>query len=89
MSPEYYKLLFENDQVRVLKYRLKPGEKELMHSHPAGVVYVLSGATLKFNYREGRTEDKTAATGEVIWRDPSPTPSRTPARPKRMPLQST
>src|SRR5207248_2474521 len=46
-SPQYYKILLENDRVRVLEYRLKPGEKEAMHSHPAGVVYVLSGGTLE------------------------------------------
>jgi quercetin dioxygenase-like cupin family protein len=69
-SPQYYKVLLENDQVRVLEYHLKPGEKEPMHSHPAGVVYVLSGATLKFSYPDGRTEAKAAATGETIWRDP-------------------
>jgi quercetin dioxygenase-like cupin family protein len=69
-SPQYYKVLLENDQVRVLEYRLKPGEIEPMHSHPAGVVYVLSGATLKFSYPDGRTEKKAAATGEAIWRDP-------------------
>jgi quercetin dioxygenase-like cupin family protein len=69
-SPQFYKVLLDNDQVRVLEYRLKPGEKEPMHSHPAGVVYVLSGATLKFSYPGGRTEEKTAATGEAIWRDP-------------------
>jgi hypothetical protein len=32
--------------VRVLEYRLKPGEKEPMHSHPAGVVYVLTGESI-------------------------------------------
>jgi quercetin dioxygenase-like cupin family protein len=64
------KVLFENDQVRVLEYHLKAGEKEPMHSHPAGVVHVLSGATLKFSYPDGRTEAKAAATGETIWRDP-------------------
>jgi len=69
-SPQYYKVLLENDQVRVLEYRLKPGEKEPMHSHPAGIVYVLSGATLNFRYPDGRTEERTAATGETIWRDP-------------------
>jgi quercetin dioxygenase-like cupin family protein len=69
-SPQFYKVLLENDQVRVLEYHLKPGEKEPMHSHPAGVVYVLSGATLKFSYPDGRTEEKAAATGETIWRDP-------------------
>ena len=47
-SPQYYKVLLENDQVRVLEYRLKAGEEEPMHSHPAGVLYVLSGAKLKF-----------------------------------------
>jgi len=65
-SPQYYKVLLENEEVRVLEYRLKPGEKEPIHSHPAGVVYVLSGATLKFSYPDGRTEEKVAATGETI-----------------------
>src|SRR5438309_2594280 len=70
-SPQYYKVLLENDRVRVLEYHLKPGEKEPMHSHPAGVVYVLSGAKMKFSYPDGRTEEKAAATGETIWRDPT------------------
>ena len=69
-SPQFYKVLLENEQVRVLEYRLKPGEKEPMHSHPAGVVYVLSGTKLKFSYPDGRTEERAAATGETIWRDP-------------------
>jgi quercetin dioxygenase-like cupin family protein len=70
-SPQYYKVLLENDRVRVLEYRLKPGEKEPMHSHSAGVVYVLSGAKLKCSYPDGRTEEKAAATGETIWREPT------------------
>src|SRR5207248_11324325 len=70
-SPQYYKVLLENDQVRVLEYRLTAGEKEPMHSHSAGVVYVLSGTKLKFNYSDGRTEERAAAAGETIWRDPT------------------
>lgn len=69
-SPQYYKVLLENDQVRVIEYHLKPGEKEPMHSHPAGVVYVLSGAKLKFSYPDGKTEERAATTGETIWRSP-------------------
>ena len=69
-SPRFYKVLLENDQVRVLEYHLKAGEKEPMHSHSAGVVYVLSGAKLKFSYPDGRTETKSAAAGETIWREP-------------------
>jgi beta-alanine degradation protein BauB len=70
-SPQYYKVLLENDQVRVLEYRLKAEEKEAMHSHPAGVVYVLSGGKLKFSYPDGRTEERAAAAGETIWREPT------------------
>src|SRR5437764_4614403 len=70
-SPQFYKVLLENDQVRVLEYHLKAGEKEPMHSHSAGVVYVLSGAKLKFSYPDGRTEERAAATGETIWRNPT------------------
>ena len=69
-SPQHYKVLLENVQVRVLEYHLKAGEKEPMHSHPEGVVYVLSGGTLKFIYSDGRTEEKAAAPGETIWRNP-------------------
>ncbi len=47
------------------------GGKEPLHSPPAGVVYVLSGAKLKFSYPDGRTEERSAATGETIWRDPT------------------
>ncbi len=71
VSPQCYKVLLENDPVRVLEYRLKAGEKEPMHSHAAGVVYVLSGAKLKFSYPDGRTEERAAATGETIWRNPT------------------
>ncbi|HSP61626.1 MAG TPA: DUF4440 domain-containing protein [Pyrinomonadaceae bacterium] len=70
-SPKYYKVLLENDQVRVLDYRLKAGEKEPIHSHPAGVVYVLSGAKVKLIYPDGRSVERPAATGETFWREPT------------------
>ena len=63
------KVKFENEKVRVLEAELSLGTKEAMHSHPAGVVYVLSGAKLRFTYPDGRTEEKAAATGETIWRE--------------------
>ena len=28
ITPQFYKVLLENDQVRVLEYRIKPGEKK-------------------------------------------------------------
>ncbi len=47
LSPQYYKLRFENSQVRVLEYHLKPGVKEVMHSHPARVLFALADATVR------------------------------------------
>jgi quercetin dioxygenase-like cupin family protein len=69
-SPQYYKVLLENDQMRVFEYRLKPGEKEPMHSHSAGVIYWLSGAKLRITFPDGKTEERTVATGDTTWRDP-------------------
>ena len=70
-SPKYYKVLMENDQARVVEYRLKAGEKEPMHSLPAGVIYVLSDSKARFIYPDGRTEEKTGSAGEAIWREPT------------------
>jgi quercetin dioxygenase-like cupin family protein len=71
ISPQYYKVLLENDQVRVLEYRLKPGEKEAMHSHPAGIVYTLSDGKMKTTLPNGETHESDRKMGEAIWRDPT------------------
>ena len=40
LAPQNYKVLLENSQVRVIEYRIKPGEKEPMHSHPSGFSFI-------------------------------------------------
>jgi beta-alanine degradation protein BauB len=69
LSPQLYHVRFENDRVRVLEYRLAPGQKEPMHSHPPGIVYVLSEAKFRTIAADGSTSDSTSAVGEVHWRD--------------------
>ncbi len=44
LAPHVYKVLFENERVRVLQVRLKAGESSAMHSHPAYVIYGLATA---------------------------------------------
>ncbi len=34
VAPDSHKLVLENDQVRVIRVHVKPGEKVAMHSHP-------------------------------------------------------
>jgi beta-alanine degradation protein BauB len=69
LSPQYYKVWIDNDRVRVLEYHLKPGEKEAMHSHPPGFVYVFDDATLRMTLPDGTSSDMSAKGGEVLWRE--------------------
>ena len=69
LSPQYYKVLIDNDEVRVLEYRLKPGEKEPMHSHPRGFVYYLADAKFRVSFPDGKSEESELKTGEAHWRD--------------------
>ncbi len=69
VSPQYYKVLLDNDEMRVLEVRIKPGEKEPMHSHPPGVVYALSEAKVKSTSPDGKSEEIAMKTGEARWRE--------------------
>jgi hypothetical protein len=42
-NPELYKVVFENDRVRVLEYRDQPGDRTSPHRHPDSVMVTLSG----------------------------------------------
>ncbi|MEO5651793.1 MAG: hypothetical protein ABIN79_12080 [Marmoricola sp.] len=42
VSPELYKVIFENDRVRVLEYQDQPGDRTSPHTHPDSVMVTLS-----------------------------------------------
>ena len=67
VAPESYKVLLENDRVRVLEYRLKPGQKEPMHSHPDYVVYALSSAKAKLTLPDGKTIEREIKASEAVF----------------------
>ena len=67
VGPGIYQLLFENERVRVMELRLKPGEKIGVHSHPDHLAYVLSGGTLSLKHADGKSHDMEAKAGQVIW----------------------
>ena len=69
VSPHVYSVRLDNDRVRVLEYRLKPGEKEAMHSHPPGIVYVLNAANVRSTLADGKTAEISSKPGEVSWRE--------------------
>ena len=70
LSPNLYKVVLENDQVRVLEYRVKPGDKEPMHSHPAAVVHVFTDGKAKATTPDGKSQIIESKAGETIWSEP-------------------
>jgi quercetin dioxygenase-like cupin family protein len=69
LSPKMYTVLLENDQVRVLEFRCKPGEKEPMHSHPVAVAYSLTASKFRSAARDGQTAEGEAKPGTAVWAD--------------------
>jgi quercetin dioxygenase-like cupin family protein len=69
-NPSTVKLKLENDKVRVLEATLPPGHKEQPHSHPANVIYVINGGTVRSHGANGKVAESTLETGAVLYRDP-------------------
>lgn len=65
--PDNYKVLLENDRVRVLDFQLKKGVKEDFHAHPAAVTYVLTGFKIRFTFPDGTTRVREAKAGDVFY----------------------
>jgi quercetin dioxygenase-like cupin family protein len=42
-DPDKYRVVFENERVRVLEYRDAPGARTSPHDHPDSVMVTLSG----------------------------------------------
>lgn len=69
VAPDMYKLLLENDRVRVMEVSFKPGEKIDTHSHPDHVAYIASGGTLSITEQGKEPQDIVATDGQVLWLD--------------------
>jgi hypothetical protein len=53
VSPDRYRVLVDNNDVRVVEYVLRPGERDEWHTRPARVSYVMSGGTLRITRADG------------------------------------
>ena len=67
-DPDKYKVVFENDRVRVLEYRDEPGAKTSPHDHPDSVMITLSDFDRRLTADDQSREVKLGA-GEVRWLD--------------------
>ena len=64
-----YKVILDNDCVRVLDYRDEPGAKTHQHRHPAFVLYALSPFQRTLTLPDGKTLKREFKAGDVMWSD--------------------
>ena len=69
VDSKHYKVELENDRVRVLRIRYGPGEKSVMHGHPATVAVFLNDTHFRFTYPDGKTEEGSTKAGDVMYFD--------------------
>jgi hypothetical protein len=67
-DPELYRVLFENDRVRVLEYRDRPGDATHVHGHPDSVMVTLATFSRVIS-AGGREIPVELHAGEARWLD--------------------
>jgi hypothetical protein len=70
VQPSAYKVAFENDKLRALEYRGRPGMGvcgEGMHSHPAHLTVVLFDGKVRVKTPDGKIKVADGKIGNVFW----------------------
>ncbi|TNC44641.1 cupin domain-containing protein [Mumia zhuanghuii] len=65
-NPDHYKVIFENERVRVLEYLDQPGTVTTPHEHPDSVMYTLSSFRRRLVQGDEQREVELEA-GTVGW----------------------
>lgn len=65
--PDSTKVVLENERVRILGVRMKPGGKLAKHSHPAHAAYAVTDVKVKVTTADGKTEDRSMKAGQAKW----------------------
>jgi quercetin dioxygenase-like cupin family protein len=66
VDPYHYKVMLENDEVRVLRVHYGPHEKSVMHHHPGAVAVFLTDSDVKFTFPDG-SQDAHPKAGDAQW----------------------
>ena len=67
----HHKVEFENDQVRVVRWMIPPGDKTAKHSHPDNLNVLLADSNAKVTTPDGKTSELHAKAGSAAWRSPT------------------
>lgn len=78
-APENHRVVFENERVRVLDTRIKPGERVPVHAHPWSSVtcFLTVGDFIRYDADanielDSRTTKMNVKPGAVMWLPPLP-----------------
>jgi len=67
VASNVYTALLENDRVRVLEFRIRPGDKTAMHAHPDLVAITVRGGKVKFTAPNGESAEAELEDGSVMF----------------------
>ena len=65
-DPDKYKVIFENERIRVLEYKDKPGDRTSPHGHPDSVMYTLSSFERRLIHGD-QERDVQLEAGRAFW----------------------
>lgn len=68
VDPVHHQVLFENDQVRVVRWFVAAGDSTLHHSHPNNLNICLTDYKGKVTDPHGKVSEVQAKAGTVTWR---------------------
>ena len=66
VDAKHYKVEAQNKKVRVLRVTYGPGERSVMHGHPASVGVFLTEGRAKFTFPNGKSEERSWKVGETM-----------------------
>jgi quercetin dioxygenase-like cupin family protein len=72
VAGDVYKMVMENERVRVFDVQFKPGQKAEMHGHPDHVIYVLSDYTLDLKLPDGSSQVIPLKAGQTFYMNAGP-----------------
>ncbi len=67
VAPLVYRVVEENDRVRVLEYSVGPGEATELHSHPDHVAITTSAGKFRFTTPDGDSMEIELEAGQALF----------------------
>jgi hypothetical protein len=65
--PDKFRVILENDRVRVVEARLEPGEETPLHWHEDRVGVALTTFTARSETKDGQIREMSLEPGRAIW----------------------